>query len=109
MKGKLRLTRGPKIQSPKDLTTRPTSARVREAVMNILGQRILDCNWLDLFSGSGVMGCEALKRGAKNILAIEYDKKTAQICKSNLLLIAEAQTQNIEVETQKSKLKPQKH
>ncbi len=42
----------------------PTPSRVRQAVMNLLAADLAGCHWLDLFSGSGVMGCEALQRGA---------------------------------------------
>ena len=88
LKGNLKLLNGRKIKSPIGLNTRPTSAIVREAVMNILGNKISTSNWLDLCSGSGVMGCEALQHGAKQVLAVESNKKTAQICKSNLISTA---------------------
>ncbi len=93
VKGYLRLIGGQRIQSPKGLETRPTSSRVREAVMNLLSRKINNSNWLDLFSGSGVMSCEALQRGAKKILAIERDKRTAEICKANLVSISKANKQ----------------
>jgi len=98
MKGQLRLSGGRKIQSPKGVLTRPTTARVREAVMNIIGARIKGCHWLDLCSGSGVMGCEALQRGAKRILAVEQNKNTAKICEANLLSIAADQSQQAYIE-----------
>ncbi len=91
MTGQLRIAGGRKIKSPKGLATRPTTARVREAVMNLVSPKIKNGNWLDLFSGSGVMGCEALQKGAQKVLAVERDPKTAQICKSNLLSIAQSQ------------------
>ena len=89
MKSQLRLSKGRKLKSPEGLKTRPTTARVREAVMNLVGARVQGCDWLDLCSGSGVLGCEALQKGARRVLAIEQDKKTALICKSNLISIAE--------------------
>ncbi len=88
MKGQLRLLTGQKIESPHGLRTRPTTARVREAVMNILKERLEKSSWLDLFSGSGVMSCEALNKGAKRILAIELNRKIARICRSNLSVIS---------------------
>ncbi|NJM97936.1 MAG: 16S rRNA (guanine(966)-N(2))-methyltransferase RsmD [Phormidesmis sp. RL_2_1] len=51
--------------------TRPTSARVREALFNIWQGRILGCRWLDLCAGSGAMGAEALCRGASEVVGIE--------------------------------------
>ena len=88
MKGNLRISGGRRLQSPNGITTRPTTARVREAVMNLLAERLKNCDWLDLYSGSGVMGCEALLRGAQNVVAVEKNRQTAQICKSNLISIA---------------------
>lgn len=88
MRGQLRLSGGRKLQSPTGLSTRPTTARVREAVMNLLGSKIQGSNWLELCSGSGIMSCEALLRGAKRILAVDRNNKTAQICKSNLISTA---------------------
>lgn len=84
MQGQLRLTGGRKLLSPRGSDTRPTTSRVREAVMNILSSRLLGSRWLDLCSGSGVMGCEALQRGAEMVLAVERNSATAQICERNL-------------------------
>ncbi len=86
MKHSLRLSNGQKLISPRGLSTRPTTNIVREAVMNILSYRLIGCNWLDLCSGSGVMTCEALHRGAKKVVAVERDRKMHQICKTNILL-----------------------
>ncbi len=88
MKGQLRLLSGQKIKSPNNLTTRPTTSLVREALINILGKKTIDSSWLDLFSGSGIISCEAIQAGAKTIIAIDSDKKTAQICASNLSVIS---------------------
>ena len=98
MRSYLRLTGGRKLQSPKGIGTRPTTSRVREAVMNLIGPRIQGSNWLDICSGSGVMSCEALQRGAKRVLAIEKDKQTAKICKSNLMTVASALIEKKSVE-----------
>ena len=88
VKGSLRLLGGQRIQSPKGLATRPTTSRVREAVMNLLSRRINNSNWLDLYSGSGIIGCEAIEHGANSVLAIEANRKTFKICESNLNKIA---------------------
>ncbi len=86
--GQLRLTGGRKLRSPKGDGTRPTTARVREAVMNILAPRLRGAHWLDLCSGSGVMGCEALQRGVHRVVAIEQQSGVASICRSNLTATA---------------------
>ena len=98
MKSQLKLSGGRKLQSPRGLTTRPTTSKVREAVMNIVGRKIQGCNWLDLCSGTGIMSCEALQRGARRVVALDHNKKTAQVCKENLLAIAKSQKEKIYVE-----------
>jgi len=57
--------------------TRPTSARVREAVFNIWQGKIAGCHWLDLCAGTGSMGAEALCRGAALVVGIE---KSSRAC-----------------------------
>ena len=84
MKGKLKLISGQRIESPLTNKTRPTSSKVREALINILGNAFEKASWLDLCSGSGVVACEALQKGVARILAIEKQRGTAKICKKNL-------------------------
>ena len=74
MKTNLRLIGGKKLQSPSNIHTRPTTLRVREALFNILNNRVENSNWLDLFSGTGAISCEAYNHGARKILAIEKNK-----------------------------------
>ena len=85
MKTKLRLIGGKRLESPKNLYTRPTTLRVREAIFNILRNRVENSNWLDLFSGTGSISCEAYNHGAKKIVAIEKNKNNSKICLKNLL------------------------
>ena len=75
MKTNLRLIGCKKLQSPNNSYTRPTTLRVREAIFNILKNRVENSNWLDLFSGTGAISCEAYNHGASKILAIEKNKK----------------------------------
>ncbi|HNM52085.1 MAG TPA: 16S rRNA (guanine(966)-N(2))-methyltransferase RsmD [Candidatus Obscuribacter sp.] len=56
--------RGRSVTCPRGLAVRPTSSKVRQAFFNILGDRLRHARFLDLFSGSGLMGFEALSRGA---------------------------------------------
>ena len=88
MNNSLRLLTGKKLKSPPGKDTRPTTSKVREALMNILRKELTGSNWLDLFSGSGVIGCEALQNGAFKVLAIEKDKRTSKVCKENLISTA---------------------
>ena len=85
MKGNLKLISGKRIESPLSQKTRPTTSKVREAIINMLGNHLKEASWLDLCSGSGVMACEALQNGAKRILAIEKQRETAKTCKKNLI------------------------
>ena len=89
IKGHLRLTGGRRLISPDGMATRPTTARVREAVMNILAPRLRGSRWLDLCSGSGVMGCEAIERGVSAVFAVERDNRCAKICIKNLNDVAD--------------------
>ncbi|TAF07700.1 MAG: 16S rRNA (guanine(966)-N(2))-methyltransferase RsmD [Nostocales cyanobacterium] len=63
--------------------TRPTSARVREAVFNIWQGEIDNCRWLDLCAGSGSMGAEALCRGASLVVGIEQSSRACAIIQQN--------------------------
>ena len=85
MKTNLRLIGGRRLQSPNNIYTRPTTLRVREAVFNILNNRVENSNWLDLFSGTGAISCEAYNHGARKIVAIEKDKNNSKICLKNIL------------------------
>ena len=85
MKGTLKLISGKRIQAPPSNKTRPTTSKVREAIINILGSDLKEASWLDLCSGSGVLACEALQKGIKRLLAIDNQKSAAQICKKNLI------------------------
>ncbi len=98
MKGKLKLISGKRIESPLSQKTRPTSSKVREALINILGNKLEGASWLDLCSGSGVMACEALQRGVRRVLAIEKQRDTAKTCKKNLLDVSNTIDQSIHIE-----------
>jgi 16S rRNA (guanine(966)-N(2))-methyltransferase RsmD len=68
--------------------TRPTSARVREAVFNIWQGAIADCRWLDLCAGTGAMGAEALCRGASTVVGIEQSSRACAIIQLNWQRVA---------------------
>ena len=84
MSSKLRLISGKRIISPKLDITRPTTLMVREALFNILRQDVPNSNWLDLYSGTGSISCEAINHGAKKIFAIEKNRKNTEICFRNI-------------------------
>ncbi len=75
------------------LETRPTPARVRQAVFNIWQATITDCRWLDLCTGSGSMGAEALCRGASLVVGMEQSSRACGIIQQNWQQVAgESQT-----------------
>ena len=98
MKGKLKLISGKRIESPLNQKTRPTSSKVREALINILGNELKGSSWLDLCSGSGAMACEALQRGVKRILAIEKQRVAVKTCKKNLIDVSNTMNHSINIE-----------
>lgn len=59
-------------------TLRPTPDRVRETLFNWLAPDIAGATCLDLFAGSGVLGFEAISRGAQSVVAIERDRDCYQ-------------------------------
>ncbi|MFM8935364.1 MAG: 16S rRNA (guanine(966)-N(2))-methyltransferase RsmD [Vulcanococcus sp.] len=87
----LRLSGGRRLQSPPGDTARPTPSRVRLAVMNMLAPQLPGSSWLDLCCGSGVMGCEALQRGARRVVAVDQDRRMAATARANLELVAAGQ------------------
>ncbi len=62
---------------------RPTPDRVRQTVFNWLGQELYGLTCLDLFAGTGVMGFEALSRGAKQTVLIENSRPAYQVLVDN--------------------------
>jgi len=69
--------------------TRPTAARVREAVFNIWQGTITGCRWLDLCAGTGSMAAEALCRGASLVVGIEKWTKACAIIQENWEQVAQ--------------------
>ena len=77
------LDRGRKLKAPRGLKTRPTGAKVREAVFNILGPAP-QADVLDLFAGTGALGIEALSRGALKAVFVERDPRALAALRRNL-------------------------
>lgn len=77
--------RGRRLASPRGRGTRPSSARVRNAVMNILGsERLAGASVLDLYAGTGASGIEALSRGARRCLFVESARPALDALRRNL-------------------------
>jgi 16S rRNA (guanine966-N2)-methyltransferase len=66
---------------------RPTTDRVREAWMSALGADVSDAKVLDLFSGSGALGLEALSRGAESVVFVERTRGALGVLRANIELL----------------------
>lgn len=76
--------RGRGFKAPPGLATRPTAAKMRQALFNILGPRVAGARVADLFAGSGALGLEALSRGAAGCVFVEMNRPTAKLIQANL-------------------------
>ena len=72
------------LDAPIGLNTRPTLDKVREAIYGSLQFEIPGSKCLDLFSGSGAMGIEALSRGAAECIFVDNEKNCINAIKANL-------------------------
>jgi 16S rRNA (guanine966-N2)-methyltransferase len=77
--------RGRRIYCPKGII-RPTMDRMRESLFSILGD-IESYSFLDLFSGSGIVGVEAASRGAEPVVLVEKDRQKIPVLKRNIAFI----------------------
>ncbi len=72
------------LDAPAGLATRPTSDRLRETIFNVLAPRIESARFLDLYSGSGAVGIEALSRGASHVTFVEKGRPALTALRANL-------------------------
>ena len=72
------------LKAPDGMDTRPTADRVKESLFNMLNPDLYGCAFLDLFSGSGAIGIEALSRGAQRAVLVDASMECAGIIKQNL-------------------------
>ncbi len=76
--------RGKKINIPAIETTRSSKAILRESLFNTLQYELIEKNFVEVFSGSGSVGLEALSRGAGDCYFIEYNKEAYQTLIENI-------------------------
>jgi 16S rRNA (guanine966-N2)-methyltransferase len=76
--------RGRQLAGPRGAGTRPTAGRVKAALFNILSDRIPGARVLDLYAGTGLIGIEALSRGAGYVTFVESNPASYRVVKSNL-------------------------
>lgn len=79
--------RGRKLTFPDSAGLRPTPNRVRETLFNWLAATVHGSNCLDLFSGSGALGLEALSRGAAEVEFVDSSTVVTRKLQENLLLL----------------------
>lgn len=72
------------LKTIEGLDTRPTTDRIKETLFNMLHHDIPGCRFLDLFSGSGSIGIEALSRGASKVYFVESNRKATECIRENL-------------------------
>jgi 16S rRNA (guanine966-N2)-methyltransferase len=73
------------MAAPKGKKTRPTGAKVREAMFDVLGARVRGARVLDLFAGSGALGFEAMSRGAASVVFVDNDASAVFAIRRNAL------------------------
>lgn len=83
--------RGRRLEVP--ASARPTSGRLREALLAIWGDRLPGCRFLDLFAGSGAVGLEAASRGALTVLAVEKDPRALRLLERNRRALGAAEVE----------------
>ncbi|MBP7088501.1 MAG: 16S rRNA (guanine(966)-N(2))-methyltransferase RsmD [Candidatus Omnitrophica bacterium] len=77
--------KGRKIKIPSGI--RPVSLRIKKSCFDILGIEVRNKRILDLFSGSGSLGLEALSRGANEAIFVDFDKRCLTVIKENVSLL----------------------
>lgn len=76
--------KGKTLKLPSKITTRSSKTIVLESFFNTIQFEIIDATFVEVFSGSGSIGLEALSRGAKEILFMEKDRDAIKILKENI-------------------------
>jgi 16S rRNA (guanine(966)-N(2))-methyltransferase RsmD len=76
--------KGKTLRLPSKTTTRSSKGIVLESFFNTLQFEIIDANFVEVFSGSGSIGLEALSRGAKRIFFMEIDRAAQKVLRENI-------------------------
>lgn len=81
--------RGRKLKELPGMDTRPTTDKVKESMFNIIQFDIEGRRVLDLFAGTGQLGCEALSRGAGYVTFVDQSREAVRVIKENAALVAD--------------------
>lgn len=73
-----------RLKTPDGTDTRPTTDRIKETLFNMLQPYLNGALFVDLFSGSGGIGIEALSRGARHAYFVENEKRALTCIQENL-------------------------
>lgn len=76
--------RGRKLVEPKDMSVRPTTDMVKEAIFSIVQFDVPGRRVLDLFAGTGQLGIEALSRGARECVFVDNNPASLKLVQQNL-------------------------
>ncbi len=76
--------KGHKLKTIEGFHTRPTTDRIKETLFNMIAFDLPQCQFLELFSGSGAIGIEALSRGAQQCVFVEKSKESCEMITENL-------------------------
>jgi 16S rRNA (guanine966-N2)-methyltransferase len=76
--------KGRRLKAPTGLNTRPTGARVKQTLFDILAPLMPGCRFLDAFAGSGGIGLEALSRGAARVVLVDSNPDAVAAIKDNV-------------------------
>ena len=87
--------KGKLIEIPNIFTTRSSKGILKESLFNTLQFDIIDKNFVEVFSGSGSIGLEALSRGASQCYFIEYNKVAYKVLQENIKRLNPAKCQHI--------------
>jgi len=87
--------KGKVIEIPNIFTTRSSKGILKESLFNTLQFDIMDKNFVEVFSGSGSIGLEALSRGASQCFFIEYNKEAYKVLQDNIRLLNPAKCQHM--------------
>lgn len=81
--------RGRRLKELPGMDTRPTTDKVKESMFNIIQFDIEGRRVLDLFAGTGQLGCEALSRGAEYVTFVDQSREAVRVVKENAALVAD--------------------
>lgn len=76
--------KGRRLKEPEGQDLRPTSSRVREALLSILAHRTQDARVVDLYAGTGALGLEAMSRGARQVVFVDNHVAATRILRENV-------------------------